>query len=285
MEKLASIQSLIAEYTDKFIAFLPTLIGSLVLLIVGWWVIKLITKKLKHLFEKRDYDRALRGFLLSLISITLKVLLIIIVVSQLGVKTTSLIALLGAMGLAIGLALQGSLANFAGGVIILVLKPFRLDDWIDAQGVSGSVTEISLFYTKITTFGNQLAIVPNGQMANGNVINYSVLGRRRDALTFRISYNNDIQKAREILMDIMTEQEGILKDPAPVVVMGSLEPDSVNISARFWANNDVFWDCHWHTLEQAKSRLAEAGIEIPYPQRSLHILNDTDENNQIAADK
>lgn len=283
MEKIANIQSLISTYADKFVDFLPTLIGSLALLIIGWWLIKMILAKLKKIFEKRDYDRALQNFLLSLIGVLLKVLLILIVVSQLGIETTSLIALLGAMGLAVGLALQGSLANFAGGVIILILKPFRLDDWVEAQGVSGSVTDISLFYTKITTFGNQLAIVPNGQMANGNVINYSVLGRRRDALIFRISYDSDIQKAREILMGIMTEQEGVLKDPAPVVVMGSLEPDSVNISARFWAKNDAFWDCHWYTLEQAKSRLAEAGIDIPFPQRSLHIHND--ENNALSADK
>lgn len=277
MEKLQNLGPLISTFIDQLLKFLPTLIGSLVLLIVGWWLINLFAKKLENLFEKRNYDRALKQFLVSLIGIVLKVLLLIIVVSQLGVETASLIALVGAMGLAVGLALQGSLSNFAGGVIILVLHPFRLDDWIDAQGVSGTVTEISLFYTKITTFGNQLAIVPNGQMANGNVINYTVLGIRRDAITFRISYDNDIEQAKGILMELLNEQEGILKDPAPQVVIGSLEVDSVNISARFMATNDNFWDCHRYTIEQGKKRLISAGIEIPLPQRKLHISKESSE--------
>lgn len=278
MEKLGNIESYAIIYLEKFIAFLPTLIGSLLLLVIGWWLIKVVVNKLQKLFEKRNYDRALRNFLTSLIGILLKVILLIIVISQLGVETTSLIALLGAMGLAVGLALQGSLANFAGGVIILVLRPFRLDDWIEAQGVSGSVTEISLFYTKVTTAGNQLAIIPNGQVANGNVINYSVLGKRKDFLTYGISYNSDIKKAKDILMEIMTEQKGVLKDPAPEVVVTTLAESSVNLSARFWADNDDFWGCHWYTIEQAKFRLEEAGIELPFPQRSLHILQENGEN-------
>lgn len=278
MEKLGNIESHAIIYLEKFIAFLPTLIGSLLLLVIGWWLIKVVVNKLQKLFEKRNYDRALRNFLTSLIGILLKVILLIIVISQLGVETTSLIALLGAMGLAVGLALQGSLANFAGGVIILVLRPFRLDDWIEAQGVSGSVTEISLFYTKVTTAGNQLAIIPNGQVANGNVINYSVLGKRKDFLTYGISYNSDIKKAKDILMEIMTEQKGVLKDPAPEVVVTTLAESSVNLSARFWADNDDFWGCHWYTIEQAKFRLEEAGIELPFPQRSLHILQENGEN-------
>lgn len=287
MEKLETVQSYAVMYFEQFLKFIPTLVGSLVLLVVGWFIIKFLVGKIKKIFEKRNYDRALRNFLLPLIDVILKVLLLIIVISQLGVETASLIALLGAMGLAVGLALQGSLANFAGGVIILVLRPFRLDDWIEAQGVSGSVTEISLFYTKITTFGNQLAIIPNGQMANGNVINYTVLGIRRSAVTYRISYDNDIQKAKDILMEIMMEQEGVMKDPAPQVVMGSLEVDSVNISARFMATNDDFWDCQRYTIEQSKKRLLAAGIEIPFQQRSLHVYqeNRDEQSSEGNADK
>lgn len=281
MEKLKTLETYAITYTEQFIAFLPTLLGALAILIIGWFLIKFLVKKIRKLFEKRNYDLALRNFLVSIIDVVLKVLLLLVVISQLGVQTASLIALLGAAGLAIGLALQGSLANFAGGIIILTLKPFRLGDWIDAQGVSGSVTEISLFYTKITTFGNQLAVVPNGQISNGNVINYSVLGIRRDALTFGISYDSNIQKAKDILLELVKEQENIMKDPAPQVMVATLVESSVNLSLRFWAHNDNFWDCHWYTIEQAKIRLEAAGIKLPFPQRDLHIhhSNSDDKNS------
>lgn len=273
MEKLESLETYAITYAEKFIAFLPTLLGALAILVIGWFLIKFVVKKIRKLFEKRNYDLALRNFLVSILDVVLKVLLLVVVVSQLGVETASLIALLGAAGLAIGLALQGSLANFAGGVIILTLKPFRLGDWVEAQGISGTVTEISLFYTKLTTFGNQLAVIPNGQISNDNVINYTVLGLRRDALTFGISYDSDIKKAKSILLEIMNEQEKTLKDPVPEVMVATLADNSVNLSARFWAKNEDFWDCHWYTIEQAKIRLEAAGIGIPFPQRDLHVYH------------
>lgn len=263
MENLGDLQTYLVLYTEKLIDFLPTLVGALALLIVGWWAIKFLLRYLKNLFIKKEYDLALQHFLLTVIGIVLKVLLLLMVISNLGIETTSFIAMLGAAGLAIGLALQGSLSNFAGGVIILILKPFRLGHWIEAQGVSGSVTEISLFYTKLTTFGNQQAIIPNGQLTNDNVINYTVLGRRMDALTFRITYDSDMKKAKEILSEILNEQKDILKDPAPQVLVSELAENSVNLSVRFWAQNETFWDCHWHTIEQAKLRLEAAGIQLP----------------------
>lgn len=259
-------------YFDRFIGFLPTLIGTILILLIGLWVIKLFTKKVRHIFEKREMDLALRNFLVSLISIILKVLLFVIVISQLGIQTTSLIAMLGAAGLAVGLALQGSLSNFAGGVIILVLRPFKIGDWIDAQGISGSVTEIHLFYTKITTAGNQLAVIPNAAVSNGSIVNYSVLGRRKDFLTFNIGYGSDIKKAKEILMNLMEEQEGILKDPAPEVYVSTLGESYISLSARFSANNADFWGCHFYTIEQAQLRFAEAGIDLPFPQRNINVI-------------
>ncbi|HET8809016.1 MAG TPA: mechanosensitive ion channel domain-containing protein [Flavobacteriaceae bacterium] len=281
MEKLETLETYAITYAEQFIAFLPTLLGALAILVIGWFLIKFVVKKIRKLFEKRNYDLALRNFLVSIIDVVLKVLLLVVVISQLGVQTASLIALLGAAGLAIGLALQGSLANFAGGVIILTLKPFRLGDWIEAQSISGSVTEISLFYTKLTTAGNQLAVIPNGQISNDNVINYSVLGKRRDFLTYGISYGSDIKKAKSILMELMAEQENVLKDPAPEVVVEALADNSVNLSARFWATNEDFWGCHFYTIEQAKTRLEAAGIELPFPQRDLHVYhsNSDDKNS------
>jgi len=217
----------------------------------------------------------LKNFLLAVTGVILKILVIITAASQLGIEMTSFIAILGAAGLAIGLALQGSLANFAGGVLIILLKPFRIGDWIEAQGVSGSVKEISIFYTKINTFGNQLAVIPNGDLSNNNVINYTVEGTRKDALTFRVGYDNNIKEAKDILMKLMEEQEGIFEDPAPQVVVHTLADNCVNLSARFWATNDDFWGCHWYTIEEAKARLEAAGMNIPFPQRDVHFFDES----------
>jgi len=176
--------------------------------------------------------------------------------------------------LAIGLALQGSFSNFAGGVLIIALKPFKIGDWIEAQDVSGSVKEISIFYTYINTFGNQLVIMPNGQLSNNNIINYTVEGKRKDSIAIGISYDTNIKEAKDILLNLMKEQEGIHKDPEPQVVVTELADSSVNLSLRFMASNDDFWGCHWYTIEEAKARLDAAGIGIPFPQRDLHIIKE-----------
>ena len=273
MEKIDSYSEIANEYFEKFLDFLPNLIAAILILIIGWWVTNIIIRYVKKIFAKKDYDKALEGFITNILGWTLKILVFITAITQVGVETTSFIAILGAAGLAVGLALQGSLANFAGGVLIIILKPFRIGDFIEAQGVSGTVKEITIFYTKLTTFGNQLAVIPNGQISNDNIINYTVEGKRKDAITIGISYDADIKQAKDILLDIMNEQEGVMKDPAPQVVVTELADNSVNLSARFWATNEDFWDCHWHTIENAKLRLDKAGIGIPYPQRDVHFYD------------
>ena len=200
-------------------------------------------------------------------------MLFITVISQLGVQTSSFVAMIAAAGLAIGLALQGSLANFAGGVLIMLFKPFKVDDFIEAQGQSGTIKEVAIFYTKMVTINNQLVILPNGKLSNETIINYTSEGKRRDVLTFGISYNSDIKKAKEVLISLMKEQEHILKDPEPLIFVAELNESSVDLSARFWALNENFWDCHFYTIEEAKTRLEAAGINIPFPQRDLHLYN------------
>lgn len=273
MQEINNIKSISSDYFEQFLAFLPDLLGALVWLVIGWWLIKLIIGSIKKFFNKRGHDPALTKFLLNLANGTLLVLLLISVVSMLGIETTSFIAILGAAGLAIGLALQGSLSNFAGGVLILMLKPFKLGDWIEVNGISGSVKDISMFYTKLNTFGNQLAIIPNGELSNDNIINYSAEDKRRDAITIGISYESNIKLAKDTLMALLQEQENILEDPAPAVVVTELADSSVNLSVRFWAKNEFYWDCHWYTIEEAKTRLEAAGISIPFPQRDVHFFN------------
>lgn len=275
-EKIVNYEQHLENAIDWFWNLLPDLILAIVILIVGLWVIRFINRLVKRFFDKKDYDPALESFLQSFIKIALKVLLAVLVVTQLGVKTSSLVAMIGAAGLAIGLALQGSLANFAGGVLILLFKPFRLGDWISAQGVDGSVKEISIFNTKLNTFGNQIAIIPNGILANGNIINFSAEANRRENYIVGIGYGSDLKKAKEILLDICAKDERILKDPAPEVYVNNLGDSSVNLTLRFWAPNEVFWPARFELIEQTKLRFDKAGIEIPFPQRVVHKVEDDD---------
>lgn len=261
------------EFSSKLIDYLPSFLAAIFLLVFGLWFIKILSNQIRKIIHKKGYDKTIENFAISLISIGLRILLVILVITQLGFETTSLVAVIGAAGLAIGLALQGSLSNFAGGVLILILKPFKVGDWIEAKGVQGSVKETSLFYTKLLTFGNQLAIIPNGQLTNDNIINYTVEGKRRAGITIGISYSSNIKLAKDILVDLLNEQEKILKDPAPMVVVTDLADSAVNLSVRFWALNEDYWNCSWYTIEESKARLEAAGISIPFPQRDVHFFD------------
>lgn len=280
MDKLNDWEVWAGEYTEKFMDFLPSLITAILLLVFGLWIIKFAVGYLRKLFHKRKYDKTLENFVISLVTWTFRILLFILVITQLGVETTSLVAVVGAAGLAIGLALQGSLSNFAGGVLLILLKPFKVGDWIEVQGISGSVKDISLFYTYLNTFGNQLAIIPNGELSNDNIVNYTVEGKRRDAISIGISYDSDIKLAKEILIALMKEQEGIHEEPEPMVVVTELGDNSVNLSLRFWASNDDYWGCHWYTIEESKTRLEAAGITIPFPQRDVHFYDHSAEKQR-----
>ncbi|MDT0647897.1 mechanosensitive ion channel [Zunongwangia sp. F260] len=281
MEQIQDWEMYAKEYTQKFIDFLPDLLAAIFMLLIGLWIIRIIVKYIRKIADSRGYDPALENFIVSLINWGLKILLFVVVISQLGIETTSLVAAIGAAGLAIGLALQGSLSNFAGGVLIIMLKPFKLGDWIEAQGVSGSVVEISLFYTKLNTFGNQRVVIPNGELSNDNITNYSHNETRRENLTFGISYDNDIKKAKEVLQNLVNEQKDIVEDPAPQILVGELGDNSVNLLVRYFAPNSVFWDIHWYMIEEGKIRLEAAGMTIPYPQRDVYIYDQTKMNGTV----
>ncbi|MBB6679861.1 mechanosensitive ion channel [Aequorivita sp. 609] len=275
MEKFKDINIYIEEYGQKLIDFLPSLIGAILLLFIGMWVIRLINKVVRKFFDKKDYDPTLENFIASLINWALKIVLFVLVVTQLGVESASLVAIIGAAGLAVGLALQGSLANFAGGILILLMKPFKVGDFISAQGIDGTVKDINIFNTKLTTFGNQLAIIPNGKLSNDNIVNYTSEGIRRENLTFGIGYDDNIKEAKDILLNLVNEQEAVLQleDKAPMIVVAELGDSSVNLSLRYWAKNEDFWNLRWLILEEGKSRLEAAGISIPFPQRDVHHFN------------
>ncbi|UCE70654.1 MAG: mechanosensitive ion channel [Flavobacteriaceae bacterium] len=274
MEQLNDYQEYLKRGLDYLLEFLPSLITAILTLLIGLWIIRLINKAVHRFFERKDYDLTLETFLQSLIRSGLKLLLFVLVVMQLGVPGSSLVAMVGAAGLAIGLALQGSLANFAGGVLILVFKPFKVGDFISAQGVDGTVKEISIFTTKVNTFGNQVAIIPNGQLSNNNIINFNAEKTRRNKIDVGIGYGSNIKKAKDILLEICGADKRILTDPAPEVYVGALADSSVNLTLRFWAKNEDFWAAHFNVMETLKMRFDEEGIEIPFPQRDVHMKKD-----------
>ncbi|PIB23636.1 mechanosensitive ion channel protein [Maribacter sp. 4U21] len=256
-------------WIDKGIEFItefgPKLIGAVVIYIIGSWIIKKIMKLLRGTMSKADYDKSLQKFLLSLAKWALTIFLIITVISTLGVETTSLAAVIAAAGLAIGLALQGSLSNFAGGVLIIIFKPYKIGDLVEAQGVLGSVKEIEIFTTKLITPQNKLAIVPNGAMANGNIINYTAEGKMRVDTTVGVDYGSDIKKTKEVLLAMLEANPLVLKDPAPSVNVEELADSSVNLAVRPFCKPEDYWDVYFGTIEGTKEALDKAGIEIPYP--------------------
>ncbi|RAV30170.1 mechanosensitive ion channel family protein [Sinomicrobium soli] len=247
--------------------YAPKILLAIAIWFIGLWIFGNIVKYARKIMEKRRYEAGLRNFLATLLSWALKILLIIVILGTLGVETMSFAAVIASAGLAIGLALQGSLANFAGGVLILIFKPFRVGDFIEAQGLSGTVKEIGIVNTTLTTFGNQLAIIPNGKLSNENIVNYSAENIRRENIIAGISYDSNIKKAKDILLDIVNSKEGVLRDPAPMVIVNELADSSVNLSLRYWARNEDFWDCRWYVLEEMKNRFDSEGIEIPYPHQ------------------
>lgn len=256
-------------WIDKGIEFAteygPKIIGAIIIYIIGSWVIKKLTGVLRKVMMKKDYDEALQKFLLNLVSWSLRIFLIIMVIGKLGVETTSFAAIIAAAGLAIGLALQGSLANFAGGVLLIIFKPFKIGDLIEAQGITGVVKEIEIFTTKLTTPDNKLAIVPNGAMGNGNIINYTAEGMIRVDTMVGIGYGEDIKKAKDALMEVMTSNPLVLKDPAPSVNVANLGDSSVDLAVRPFCKPEHYWDVFFATVEGTKLALDKANIEIPYP--------------------
>lgn len=263
----------LSELTEKAISlvmtYTPKLLLAILTLVVGLWLVNRFVNLLDHRLGKKD--PTLNKFLCGLISAVLKVMLLISVASMIGIETTSFIAVVGAAGLAIGLALQGSLANFAGGVLILIFKPFKVGDTIEAEGHLGSVLEIQILYTVLNTFDNKRIVIPNGSLSNATLINVSVYDKRRCDMTFGIGYDDDIDKAKKVLQRLFEEDERSLTDPAPRICVGGLGDNSVDLMFRPWVATDDLWPYYWDMQEKVKKAFDEEGISIPYPQRDVHL--------------
>ncbi len=247
------------------------LIGALLVLIIGMWVAKGVKKGIVKVMQKREVDPTLVSFISSLAHVGLQVFVVIAALGVLDIPTASFVAVLGAAGLAVGLALQGSLANFASGVLMIIFKPIKVGDFIEAGGVVGSVVEIGIFTTLLKSPDNKKIIVPNAGVTGGNITNFNANGTRRIEIVAGISYDDDIDKAKAILNDIVNADVRILKDPAPQVAMSEMADSSVNFVVRPWVKPEDYWGVFFDTTETIKKKFDEADISIPYPQRDVHI--------------
>ncbi|MGG7036289.1 MAG: mechanosensitive ion channel family protein [Flavobacterium sp.] len=257
------------EYAEQFIKVLvdysPRLISAFIILFVGLYAIRLINRLAKRIMLKRELDPTLSKFLADSLLWALRLLLFVTFISKLGIETSSFVAILGAAGLAVGLSLQGSLSNFAGGMLIILFKPFRVGDTIEAQGVIGTVSEIQIFVTKLVTANNQTIFVPNGALSNGTIINYSIAGMRRADLVFSLSYDTNIKTAKELVMKVMAEHPKVLKKPQPEVVVKDLSDSAIHLAIRPWSKNADFGSMGSDILENCKEAFDREGIVIqPY---------------------
>ncbi|WOD10410.1 mechanosensitive ion channel [Pseudomonas sp. NyZ704] len=273
-EVMVQLEGLSEAWLPLVLQYGSQVLLALVTFAIGWWVVGRITSGVHVLLEKRNVDRTLHSFIGTLVGVGLKILLLISVAGMIGIETTSFIALIGAAGLAVGLALQGSLANFAGGMLILILRPFKAGEYIEAQGVGGTVDSIQIFFTILKTADNKTIVVPNGSLSNGNIINYSRQPTRRVDINIGIDYGDDVRQARRILLGLAEADERVFTDPAPVVWLTGLGESSVDLSLRMWTKTDDFWGVFWELQELAKEEFDKAGISIPFPQRTLHMVAD-----------
>ena len=275
--KEANFEAIMGRLLEFALAKGPGLVLALITLVVGWWAIGLATRLIRKAMRRSKNDlTSLSDFIARFASIALKIMLLMSVASMIGIETTSFLALLGAAGLAIGLALQGSLANFAGGMLILIFKPYQVGDYIDGNGGSGLVTKIDLLHTILLTPDNKTIVIPNGQLSNGAVVNYSLMDTRRVDFSIGISYDSDINKARKTIIETLEHDTRTLQTPASEVVLTKLAESSLEISARAWVNTADYWPYFWENLELIKGNLDKNGIKIPYPQREVHHFNKAD---------
>ena len=259
---------------DMALEYGPKLVLAILTLIIGLWIIKGLTRTIRKIMEKKELDPSLNGFILSLFSNLLKVLLGISVAGMVGIEMTSFIAILGAAGLAVGMALSGTLQNFAGGVMLLVFKPYKVGDYVEMQGYAGTVKEIQIFQTILLTPDNVTIIIPNSPISTGAMKNYSTQEQRRVDFLFGIGYDDDIDQAKSVLMKLINADSRILKDPEAFIGVKEHGDSSVNLVVRVWANASDYWAIYFDMMENVKKEFDKEKISIPYPQRDVHIYQE-----------
>ena len=261
---LKQLQAVVAEYGLQ-------VLGALATIIIGIWIAKMLAKYAGKVLRKREVDETLTKFLVSLVRIGLITFVIISAASQVGIQTASFVAIIGAAGLAIGFALQGSLSNLAAGVMLIIFKPVKVGDYIEGGGAIGTVESVGIFVTTLVTVDNKVVYIPNSTLTGGNITNYTAKDKRRVDLVFGIGYSDDIDKAKKVIQTVLESDSRILKDPAPQIVVSELGDSSVNFNVRPWVNTSDFWDVYFSVTEQIKKNFDEQKISIPFAQRDVHV--------------
>lgn len=271
---LSRLDALIEQGIDWCVSAGRQVIIALIILMVGRLIVKLLNRLVAKMLSQRHIDVGVQSFLKSLVNILLTVLLIVSVIGALGVNTTSFAALLASAGVAVGMALSGNLQNFAGGLVILLFKPYRVGDWIEAQGVQGTVREIQIFHTLLTMSDNRTVFVPNGAMSTSVIINYTRNATRRVEWTVGIDYGESVDKAREVIAQVLARDARVLSEPAPFIAVGALADSSVNIVVRVWTKTENYWAVYHETLAAIYEAFNGAQINFPYPQQTVHVVKD-----------
>jgi len=261
---LVMLQNYIIQYGMK-------IIGAIAILIIGLWAAKILSKSFNKMLVKKEFDPTLTKFFTTMVKITIIIFVSIATINQAGVETISFVAILGSAGLAIGLALQGSLSNFASGVMLIIFRPIKVGDYIEGGGAKGTVEEIGIFVTTLTSPDNKVIFVPNSKMTSDQITNYNVKDKRRVDMVFGIGYGEDINKAKQVIFDVLKENANILTDPEPKVFVSELADSSVNIVVRPWCKTENYWDVHFNITESIKKIFDERNIQIPFPQRDVHL--------------
>lgn len=268
--KTIYLEELITKGLNFCVEAGKSIIIAVLIYIAGKALIMLINRMMEKMLSRRQVDPTIQTFLKSLVNILLMALLIISVVSALGVNTTSFAALLASAGVAVGMALSGNLQNLAGGIVVLLFRPFKVGDYIEAQGVGGTVQEIQIFHTILNTPDNKKIYLPNGSLSSGNITNYSKEPTRRVDFTISIDYGESIDKVREVLKEIITNDQRVLTTPEPVIALNALADSSVNIALRVWVKSEDYWDVYWQTNEKIYNEFNRRGINFPFPQLTVH---------------
>ena len=270
VDGLDKLQILMQQLIDWGVSAGGRIIGAILIFVIGRVLISFIKKLLARVLESRKIDLGVQTFVKSMTNILLTILLAVAVVGKLGVDTTSFAALLASAGVAVGMALSGNLSNFAGGLIVLLLRPYKVGDWIESQGVSGVVRSIQIFHTVLTTADNKVIYIPNGALSSGTVINYSREETRRVDWTVGVEYGENMEKVEEVVQKILAADSRILKDPAPFIALGALDASSVNVTIRVWVKNADYWGVFFDTQKKIYATFNQEGIGFPFPQLTIH---------------
>ncbi|MEM9159903.1 MAG: mechanosensitive ion channel domain-containing protein [Verrucomicrobiota bacterium] len=271
---LIDFEAILQTLYEQTVLFGPKILFAIAILVIGNWIAKWLSGLSKKALERRNVEASLVGFLTAIVHAALVTFVILAALSKVGIQTTSFVAVIGAAGLAIGLALQGSLSNFAAGVLIIIFKPYRVGDYVVAGGAEGEVVDIGIFTSTVVTLDNRTQIIPNAVATSGVIENYTKQGTRRLDLVAGVSYGDDIKKVKEILQDILDKEPRVLKDPAPTIGLMEMADSSINFAFRPWVKVEDYWDLFFDLQEQIKIRFDEAGVTIPFPQRDVHLFQE-----------